>query len=209
MTRLWENQKVYKVLAEDGRPAHGGTGTWPLPTVDRLGRRRPGRWWKVEGDIVACANGLHLVPAATMGQWVDNAAARFVYEAEWDGEVDDRSQGKIAVRRARLLRFIGEVTPEVLKDIKDNFMYWDEGRVANHIVTGTEMIRYFETPDRLRPDPSKLVFGVHRIPAREAEGAPAWPSFSTIRKRANARWKNMLKRTARELELARMWEVAP
>ena len=60
----------YKVLREDGTPAHGGKGAWSLPTADG-----PGAWMPpIEGPLVPCSHGYHLCEGTDdlvhwLGQW--------------------------------------------------------------------------------------------------------------------------------------------
>jgi hypothetical protein len=37
-----------------------------------------------------------------------------------------------------------------------------------------------------------LVFGVDRLPQKEAETAPAWPSLATVQRRADDRWERVI-----------------
>jgi hypothetical protein len=84
---------LFKLLNEGGRPANGGRGLWPLPSDDK-----PGKWLKVDGEIVPCQNGLHLCEAKDLPTW----AAPALYVVEASGKrIKDRD--KIVVARARLL----------------------------------------------------------------------------------------------------------
>lgn len=93
------NEKLYKVLAEDGEPYYGGVGTWSLPTKNDDGTWTPGEWMPVvEGELVPCENGYHLCRADDLVYWLGPK----IYEAEYRGErIDDDT--KIVVREARLL----------------------------------------------------------------------------------------------------------
>lgn len=86
--------RVFKVLHEDGRAFHGGSGSWPLPRGDK-----PGAWMSVDGPLDPCHNGLHLCRTADLPRWLGPA----IYEAEYEGEVVDAGD-KLVVRKARLLR---------------------------------------------------------------------------------------------------------
>lgn len=99
-TREGAMMRLYKILGDNGRPYHGGSGAWPLPTGDG-----PGEWLEVEGELVPCRNGLHLCRAGDVPFW----AGPRLYEAEHDGELvehgsDSARDSKVVVRRARLTR---------------------------------------------------------------------------------------------------------
>ena len=47
---------IYKVLASDGTPCHGGSGKWFMPKG-----KRPGKWMPAIKDIQPCARGYHFV----------------------------------------------------------------------------------------------------------------------------------------------------
>ncbi len=83
---------LFKVLAEDGRPHHGGKGAWPLPNG------KPGKWLKVDGDLVPCSNGLHLCRPGDLVSWLGPT----VWLAEAGKERIEQAD-KVVVRRARLL----------------------------------------------------------------------------------------------------------
>jgi hypothetical protein len=86
----------YKVLDEDGRPCHGGVGTWPLPQDGE-----PGEWLEVTGELVPCKNGAHLCREEDLIHWLGPT----IYEAEHSGELVEHDN-KVVVRKARLLRQI-------------------------------------------------------------------------------------------------------
>ena len=88
----------YKFTKADGSPCNGGSGRWSLPRG-----KRPGAWWKIDGDIRPCSNGLHLCRAQDLTAWMN--------EALWEVEVHANSEiivanEKVVVRQARLLRRI-------------------------------------------------------------------------------------------------------
>jgi len=87
------SERLFKVLGPNGRACHGGRGTWPLPT----GRRKWGEWMRVEGDLVACENGLHLCRESDLVYWLGPC----IHLAETRGERLD-SSNKIVVREARI-----------------------------------------------------------------------------------------------------------
>ena len=86
---------LYKVLDAAGSAFHGGNGSWHLPKGTR-----PGKWLSaVEGEIVLCSNGYHLIPADSLIEWLGPT----LYEAEGRGDQQTDST-KIAFREARLIR---------------------------------------------------------------------------------------------------------
>jgi hypothetical protein len=92
---------LYKTTFIDGRPSHGGTGDWPLPTKNEDGTWTPGAWREVEGDLNVCANGLHLTDVEHLNQWASDE----LYEAETEGPLLLASD-KYVARRVRLVRKI-------------------------------------------------------------------------------------------------------
>ena len=93
---------LFKFLDEDGSSYHGGTGSWGLPSRHRDGTPRPGRWQTVSGPLVPCHNGLHVLRFKDLLQWIGPA----LFHVEVDGErvdLDDATEGKVVVRRARLV----------------------------------------------------------------------------------------------------------
>lgn len=84
----------YKVLDANGAAFHGGTGYWPLPKG-----KRPGKWLKVEGSIVACRRGLHFCRDDQLVQWLGPS----IWEIEVRGEIVDAGD-KLVCGEARLLR---------------------------------------------------------------------------------------------------------
>lgn len=94
--------KLYKISGPRGKPVHGGTGAWPLPTDDG-----PGEWRTVEGPLVPCRNGLHLMRAGDLRTWVCEGVL-------WEAEVKPRCEvidhsDKIVVRSARLVRRVAAI----------------------------------------------------------------------------------------------------
>jgi hypothetical protein len=80
--------KLYKVTGPGGTACHGGTGTWT-----------PGEWRSVEGPLVPCENGLHLVPAHRLIDWLGAE----IWEVETEGELIDAGNKWVA-RKARTTR---------------------------------------------------------------------------------------------------------
>lgn len=90
--------KLYKFLREDGSPTHApNTFKWPLPT-----KNRPGKWVSVEGELIPCENGLHLVRFSGLLEWADHT----LYEAEGGKEFVEKDKKVLVFRRARLVRKI-------------------------------------------------------------------------------------------------------
>ena len=91
-------ERLFKVLGDDGRPHHGGTGRWHLPHDGK-----PGDWMPpIEGDLVPCENGYHLCREGYLADWL----GPHIFEAEYRGERLD-TDDKIVVREARLVRELG------------------------------------------------------------------------------------------------------
>lgn len=101
---------MFKML-EGSKPAHGGKGEWDLPKVNTDGSITPGDWREVSDTIVACANGLHVVDAGHINEWLTND----VYVAEVDGPVLFY-QNKWIARRARLVRKIEGLNKKAVED---------------------------------------------------------------------------------------------
>lgn len=82
-------KRTYKVLGHDGEPCHGGSGKWV-----------PGEWRRVEGDLIACENGLHLCEGdRQLLEWLGPE----IWIAEWRGDRIDHGD-KIVVSEARIIR---------------------------------------------------------------------------------------------------------
>ncbi|MCI0557399.1 MAG: hypothetical protein MN733_02810 [Nitrososphaera sp.] len=86
-------EQLYKVTDENGLPIHGGRGAWSLPNG------APGDWRIVEGEIVPCANGLHLCRISDLLEWLGPV----IWEAEYEGEIH-HYYNNVVVRKARLVR---------------------------------------------------------------------------------------------------------
>ena len=89
------DERLFKVLDENGASFHSGHGQWSLPQNDK-----PGDWMPpIEGELVPCQNGYHLCREQNLIQWFGLT----IWAVEYRGErlnCDD----KIVVREARLLR---------------------------------------------------------------------------------------------------------
>ena len=53
------NITLYKVLDHNGKPMHGGSGCYPLPTADK-----PGKWMSPIKPLVSCHSGYHVCRGA-------------------------------------------------------------------------------------------------------------------------------------------------
>jgi len=122
----------YKVLAPNGKPFHGGTGTWPLPT-----EAGPGEWLEVEGKIQPCENGLHVCRPDDLIHWLGPE----IYTVEVDPAELVIDDDKVVVRRARLLAktpwcraiwatFAADVAERVLPIFEERFPGEDRPRKA-------------------------------------------------------------------------------
>ena len=89
------DETLYKWTGPGGSSPSGGTGQWDLPNG------KPGKWWHVEGEIVACRNGLHLCRVSDLLRWMPYDP--MLFEAEYKGRRVD-GDDKVVVRSARLSR---------------------------------------------------------------------------------------------------------
>ena len=87
---------LYKITDKDGSPVHGGKGKWSLPS-----RGKPGAWREVEGALIPCKNGLHLLETTDIASWLKWPAVLWV--AEHEGEMV-RDTDKSVAGKARLVR---------------------------------------------------------------------------------------------------------
>ena len=86
---------LYKVLDTDGRPFHGGTGTWHLPKGSR-----PGKWMPAIPDPIPCVRGYHVCDGpADVLHWLGPV----IYEVEVRG-TQIRHDCKTVAEQARLVR---------------------------------------------------------------------------------------------------------
>ncbi len=107
-----DGEVLYKVTSPRGYPVNGGDGKWSLPRG-----KRPGAWRKVEGDIVMCHNGLHVVTEDQLRRWLPSGQPFTVWEVEVHPEaqrVDDHD--KSAVSKARLVRAVATVPEDLAYD---------------------------------------------------------------------------------------------
>ena len=92
---------LYKVLGKDRQPVHGGVGQWP----------EPGEWHSVAPPIIPCERGLHVCMVDDLIAWVRDGVTLWAVEVA--GERIAHA-GKVVVERARLVEYIGPVSPVVL-----------------------------------------------------------------------------------------------
>ena len=85
---------IYKVLASDGTPCHGGSGKWFMPKG-----KRPGKWMPAIKDIQPCARGYHFVNLEQLPTWLGPT----LYEVEVRGQVTHLADKSVA-EQARLIR---------------------------------------------------------------------------------------------------------
>ena len=85
---------MYKVLGEDGRPYHGGSGVWSLPH-DGI----PGEWMPRIEMIVPCKSGYHVCTKDQLVLWLGPR----IHEVETRGDVV-ALEDKCVAHEARLLR---------------------------------------------------------------------------------------------------------
>jgi hypothetical protein len=201
---------LYKVTGPAGEPIHGGSGWWPLPKVDRLGRVHKGAWLKVHGPITACVTGLHLTEYPDV--WLPQQRAFVVWEAEGRGDTDSAST-KVAYREARLLRSVAAIADE---DV-DAWRRWVvPARTVKFSLAG--IAAFNEERSRviaLIPQPGRrLVFGVHRIEKPTERYCAAWPTPSSferaMRSRSIRRGRELLGMPSnfdRALERGESWAI--
>ena len=95
-------QTLYKVLGVDGKPHHGGSGRWHLPTQHKSGKWKAAAWMPaIKGDLEPCANGYHLCRKDDLLGWLGPV----IHIAEYDGELVEAGD-KVVVRRVRLISTI-------------------------------------------------------------------------------------------------------
>jgi len=82
--------KYYKILV-DGKSCNGGDLTWSLPKQDKKGKWTPGKWHKIDDDIVMCSSGIHLTTKPY--QWYKWNCICYEAEPILDGAIhqDDKS----------------------------------------------------------------------------------------------------------------------
>ena len=85
---------IYKVLASDGTPCHGGSGKWFMPKG-----KRPGKWMPAIKDIQPCVRGYHFINLEQLPTWLGPT----LYEVEVRGQVIHLADKSVA-EQARLIR---------------------------------------------------------------------------------------------------------
>ena len=81
---------AFKVLDKGRKPNNGGKGIW----------QKPGTWLEVTGDLIPCENGIHLCREKNLIEWLGPV----IWLAEYDPTEIIECNGKIVVRRARLVK---------------------------------------------------------------------------------------------------------
>ena len=81
--------KHYKVLGPNRMPFHGGHGQWPPP----------GEWLKIEGALIPCQNGLHVLQRKDLLQWLGPE----IWTIDIKGEKIRHEDNKTVVREASLV----------------------------------------------------------------------------------------------------------
>ena len=169
---------VYKVLAEDGSPHHGGNGTWLLPQGDE-----PGEWMPpIDGELVPCNNGYHLCREQDLVHWLGPV----IYQAEYRGEVVEHVD-KIVVREARLVSRLetwnGRTARLFARDCAERVLHLyerekpDDSRVRNCIEVARQYADGKATLDDLnaaRDAAWAAAWDAAGAAARAAAGAAAW-----------------------------------
>ena len=156
-------ETLYKVTGANGSACHGGTGTW-----------RPNRWRSVNGELIACQRGLHLVSRNQLIGWLGPV----IWEAEYDGERLD-APDKIVVRRARLIRRL-----DTWNDRTARLFAAD---CAEHVLPIFE--RAYPTDDRPRKAieaARAYARGEISAAARDAAGGAAWAAAGAVAGAAGA-----------------------
>jgi hypothetical protein len=87
---------LYKITQPDGTAYNGGSGRWSLPTDTE-----PGAWWRIDGALEACVNGLHVTDAEHIDTWVGGQPF-VLHRVETAGPII-RDRAKYVVGAARLL----------------------------------------------------------------------------------------------------------
>jgi hypothetical protein len=166
--------KLYKVL-NNGKSCNGGDIDWSLPAKNDDGTWTPGEWMpEIEGNLVACENGYHLVDKENLIDWLNSE----IYEAEFEGEVI-KENNKYVVRKCRLIRKI-EAWNEKTARI---FAYWCAEQVLpvyekqypgdNRPRTAIETARRYAEGNATMEE-----LAVARAAARSAAWAAEWSAVS-------------------------------
>ena len=96
---------MYKVLGQNGRPYHGGSGVWSLPH-DGI----PGEWMPRIEMIVPCESGYHVCTKDQLVLWLGPR----IHEVETRGDVLTL-EDKCVAHEARLLRRLDTWTERVAR----------------------------------------------------------------------------------------------
>ena len=164
----------YKWLRADGSTPIQGDKSWDLP---RDGK--PGAWREVEGELVACRNGLHVCTREQVIEW----GGEVLFECEVDGETVE-ADDKVVCRRVRLVREVGHWTERAARefacDCAERALKREEerGRTVDPrswaaIDVARRHARGEATDDELAAA-WDAAWAAHRDAARDAARAAAW-----------------------------------
>lgn len=168
---------LYKVTGLNGEPLHGGSGRWPRPTKGKRDEWRPGRWRKITGQLVMCANALHLTEMPD--DWLPGKGVPFVvWLAQGRGtnrRDNSRTFQKTAFYEARLLRPILVVDEAAITKARNRKRGWP-------LTVGEweAMLMIEDVPG------GRLVFGQHRLP-ESMRACRAWPPAGAFKRQMFAR----------------------
>jgi len=90
------NDMLFKFLGPEGRCAHGGSGSWPLPQ-----NGRPGEWMPWIENLELCVSGYHVLRKQNLLFW----PAETLWTIETRGSVVV-ARDKLVVNQARLLMLV-------------------------------------------------------------------------------------------------------
>ena len=158
------SQTLYKVLGADGRPFHGGRGTWNLPQNDE-----PGEWMPPITPVVPCESGYHLATLTQLPEWLGPT----IYVAEYRGELVEH-KNKVVVSEARLLRRCGQWTKRSARlfacDCAEHVIHiWEKQSDDTRPHKAIEVARRFADGEAIREE-----LNTARDAARAAAQDAAW-----------------------------------
>ncbi len=185
-----DGEVLYKVTTPDGSPLHGGSGRWSLPHG-----KRPGAWRSVEGSLVMCQNGLHIVTKDQLPRWMPEHMPFTVWEVEVHAKAVRQSDyDKSAVSRARLVRPVVSIPRGLVYNWskfceQQRIHYPSLEDVASFLASKGDIIKSIREQERRSRaamrryraaekkrwgyDETRLVFGRDR--AKGDVWCPAWP----------------------------------
>ena len=151
--------KLFKVLA-DQKSCHGGDHTWT-----------PGKWVKVEGELVPCRRGIHLCREQDLIDWLGSE----IWAAEYRGDEFIVHENKVVVREARIVTKYenwNECTQRLIAcDFAEKVVHLcgDDLRPAEAIRVSRLYARGQATKEELA-----AAWAAARAAARDAAWATAW-----------------------------------